>query len=143
MARRKSGAEAEAHYKESARYIPERYRAGVRVADWEGPATTDLAEKHWWDGLADAKDKDLRRAGIRAKGNAAWRKDAEEKGGAVIGRRVEAAAPVYGREFGPMLDEVNKFAETLPPWEREAPDANIDRRLRAVVKKWRELAGKV
>jgi hypothetical protein len=138
----KTRAEAKANFEAAVTYIPSRYTAGVKKADWAGPAGSDVAEANWAAGVSKAAADKRRQAAIRLVSNTEWQTAAAEKGGPIIGDRIRKALGKWEGKWGPMYDAVAGAVPTLPArtvnWEE-----NIDRRLKAVVRKWKEVSGKL
>lgn len=124
--------EARKHLGEAAPSIGPRYKESTAKADWEGPSSTPESEANYQAGVAESIAGDKRRAGIRAAGDAKFRKGCSEKGAPVIGKRITDALGDYEREFGPVLGAMNSAADAAPPRTRD-PMANIDARLKPVV----------
>jgi len=124
--------EAKDNLKQAAPTIAARYKAGVGKAEWEGPASSPQAEQNYQDGLADSIAKGKRASGIHRVGNAGYRTNAVNKGGAVIGTRIAESIEKYGQGFAPILAAMNAAADSTPPRTRDAM-TNIDQRLKPVV----------
>lgn len=129
---RKTIRQARQNLDTSTAYIAERYVESVKVADWQGPAGSEEAEKNFKDAMAKVVVDKTRQKGVKESSNAEWQKNAEEKGGAVIATRVAESLDEYERNFGPILDAMNSAAERLPPKGLD-PMVNIDKRLKPVV----------
>ena len=138
----KTIAEARANFEASIAYIPDRYVAGVRRADWATPAGSESAEKNYAAGVQKAISKKSRQAGVRKVPNSEWQEAAATKGGAIIGERIRGALDKWQSEFGPIYDAVVSKAATLPPrtvdWR-----ANINSRLVPIVETWKRASGKL
>jgi len=140
---RKTIKEARANLEAALPYIPERYKKGVLKADWYTPASSDTAEKNFADAMSKVIAEKRRQKAIKALGgNKPWQDGAVNKGAPIIADRIRLALDEYERTFGPMLDEVNKLADTLPPKTLDFM-ANINNRLVPIVKKWKEVSGKL
>jgi len=124
--------DAKDNLKAAAPNIPARYKSAVSKADWEAPTSSSQSEENYQAGVADAIAKGTRVAGIHRAGNAGWRTNAMDKGGAVIGTRIAAAIEKYGAAFAPVLSAMNSAADAVPPKTRD-PMQNIELRLKPVV----------
>jgi hypothetical protein len=137
----KTKEEARANFEAAIAYIPSRYEAGVRKADWLGPAKSDAAEKNFADGISKAVAEKRRQKAIAAMSNEEWREAAATKGAPIIGERIRKALGDWAANWGPMYDQVASKVAALPPktldWR-----ANINTRLVPVVETWRRAAGK-
>jgi len=137
----KTKEEAKANFEQSIAYIPSRYEAGVRKADWLTPARSDAAEKNYADAINKAVAQKTRQKGIATMSNEEWKDSAVKKGAPIIGERIRGALDKWSAEWGPMYDQVTSKVATLPPatldWR-----ANINSRLVPTVETWRKAAGK-
>lgn len=137
----KTRAEAKENLEAAIAYIPDRYIAGVKKADWLGPAGSDQAERNYADGISKAVTNKSRQKGVKKVSNTEWQDAAANKGGPIIGERIRGALDKYDANFGPMLEAVNSKVDTLPPrtvdWRN-----NISKRLIPTVEAWKKAAGK-
>jgi len=137
----KSREEAKANFENAISYIPARYEAGVKRADWATPAGSDSAEKNYGAGVSKAVANKTRQKAVRAVSNAEWQDQAVKKGAPVIGDRIRLALDDWEATWGPMYDTVKAKVGTLAPhtidWR-----ANINNRLIPVVEQWKKAAGK-
>lgn len=138
----KTKAEARANFEASVAYIPSRYEAGVRRADWAGPAGSDQAERNYASGVQEAIAKKRRQANVRKIGNAEWQEAAATKGAPIIGERISAAMDKWEAEWGPMYDRIVSKVGTLPLKTTDFR-ANINKRLVPIVEEWKRASGKL
>lgn len=138
----KTKEEARANFEASIAYIPARYTAGVRKADWAGPAGSDQAETNYAAGVADAVAKKRRQAKVRQVSNSDWQAAAETKGAPIIGGRISAALGKWMANWGPIYDGVVSKVAALPPKTVDFR-ANINNRLVPIVEEWKRGAGKL
>ena len=120
--------------------ISGRYEQGIEDADWQGPASSDQAEKNWAGGVQQAIALKSRVAGIRRAGNEFWKQRAKDVGATRIGEGVRAGLDRYAANFGPVLSKIHAAVATLPPRTLD-PMENLTRRAGPVVKAAHE-AGK-
>lgn len=137
----KTKEEARANYDASISYIPARYEAGVKKADWLSPAKSEAAEKNYADAVSKAVSQKTRQKAISSMTNDDWKNAAVAKGVPIIGERIRLAEDKWMAEWGPKYDQVCSKVATLPPpttdWR-----ANINTRLVPTVEAWRKSAGK-
>jgi hypothetical protein len=138
----KSKAEARANFEAAIAYIPSRYEAGVRKADWQTPAASDQAEKNFADAMSKAIASKSRQAGVKSVSNAEWQTAAVTKGAPIIGERIRAALADWEKNWGPIYDQVASVVQTLPAKTTDFR-ANINNRLVKVVEAWKKAAGKL
>jgi len=138
----KSKAEARANFEAAIAYIPSRYEAGVRKADWQTAAASDQAEKNFADAMSKAIAQKARQAGVKAVSNAEWQTAAATKGAPIIGERIRAALADWEKNWGPIYDQVASVIPTLPAKTTDFR-ANINNRLVKVVETWKKAAGKL
>jgi hypothetical protein len=138
----KSKAEARANFEAAIAYIPSRYEAGVRKADWQTAAASDQAEKNFADAMSKAIAAKARQAGVKAVSNANWQTAAITKGAPIIGERIRAALSDWEKNWGPIYDQVASVIPTLPAKTTDFR-ANINNRLVKVVETWKKAAGKL
>jgi len=138
----KTKEQAYANFEAAVAYIPERYRAGVEVADWLTPAKSDTAEANFKTQMTKVLAEKRRQKAIAAMTNEDWQKAAIAKGVPIIGDRIAAALDKWLAEWGPMYDKITALVPKLPPktidWR-----ANITNRLVKVVEEWKRAAGKL
>jgi len=141
MTIRKGIREAVEAFKDVLPRIPDRWIRSIKKATWRDRAASDEAEANFKEVMSKVLDEERRKEGVLKRDDGFWRSRSETKGKPVIRDRIEKAMPEYEREFGPMLDAVNTFAETLP---RKVIDfkENINKRLVPIVEKWKEVSGK-
>jgi len=137
----KTRAEAKANLEAAISFIPERYEAGVKKADWFGPASSDQAERNFADGIAKAVSEKRRQKAIKAVSNEDWKNAAVNKGAPIIGERIRGALDKYDANFGPMYEKVQSAVAALPARTVSWRD-NINKRLVPTVLAWRKAAGK-
>ena len=138
----KTKEEARANFEAAITYIPARYEAGVRKADWLTPAGSDQAEQNYATQVQAAIGKKKRQTAIRAKTNADWQQGAITKGAPIIGERIRNALGKWATEWGPIYDGVVAKIGTLPPKTTDFK-ANINNRLVPIVEEWKRGAGKL
>ena len=134
--------EAKANFEGAIPYIPARYQAGVRKADWAGPAGSDVAEQNYADGVGKAIAKKTRQTEVKKVSNADWQEDAATKGGAIIGDRIRESLDKWSAEWGPIYDGVVSDVDRLPPKTTDWR-ANITARLVKTVESWKKHSGKL
>jgi len=138
----KTKEQARANFEAAVTYIPDRYKAGIMVADWLTPAKSDVAERNYADAVSKAVAEKRRQKAIAAMTNDEWKNAAITKGAPIIAERIRAALDTWLRNWGPMYDQVVSVVSTLPPktldWR-----ANINNRLVKVVETWKKAAGKL
>ena len=137
----KTTAEARANLEASIAYIPARYEAGVKKADWLGPASSEQSEKNYATGVNKAVANKSRQKGVKKVSNADWQNAAVNKGAPIIGERIQGALDKYEQNFGPVYDRVLATVKTLPPKTTDFM-ANINKRLVPTVKAWKAASGK-
>jgi len=128
MVKVKPESEAKKNYEDSTALVPGRFEAGVRTANWQGPATDgqDLYVAQVSNPTIQAR----RTKGIAKVSDDAWRRDTIEKGKAVIGARMKLASDKQVANFRPYRDALT--AVDLP--DRTAdPMANLMNRAGAIV----------
>ena len=133
--------EARANFEAATTTIPDRYKRGVDKADWQTNAGSDQAEANFNAAMSEALSKKARQTAVKKVSNEEWRKNASEKGGAVIGQRVRDSLGKWQEKFAPLYQSVQSEVARLPQKTTD-PMANIDTRLKPVVKAWRKAAGK-
>jgi len=138
----KTKEEARANLESSIAYIPSRYEAGVRKADWQTPAASDQAEKNYSDGISKAVAAKRRQTNIKKISNADWQDAAATKGAPIIGERIRGALNKWSANWGPMYDSVTTRVGALPAKTIDFR-ANINNRLVPVVETWKRAAGKL
>lgn len=137
----KSLDEAFENFKNAVIYIPERYEAGVRKADWYTPASSDQAEKNFADAMSKVIAEKRRQEAIKALSNDVWQKACIEKGKPIIGERIRLALSKWREKWGPIYAEVVRKVEELPPKTRDWKQ-NIQNRLVPIVETWIKASGK-
>jgi len=138
----KTKEEARANFEASIAYIPARYEAGVRKADWATPAGSDSAERNFADAMSKAVANKTRQAGVKKVSNTEWQDAAASKGAPIIGERIRASLDKWMSEWGPIYDRVQAKVATLPPRVIDFR-ANINNRLVPTVEEWKRAAGKL
>jgi len=138
----KTKEEARANFEAAIAYIPSRYEAGVRKADWATPAGSDQAEKNYADAVSKAVAAKRRQAKIKEISNTEWQNAAVTKGAPVIGDRIRGALDKWASEWGPIYDRVAAKVPTLPSKTTDWR-ANINNRLVPIVEEWKRAAGKL
>lgn len=138
----KTKEEARANFEAAIAYIPARYEAGVKKADWAGPAGSEQAEANYAAAVQNAISKKSRQAGVRSVPNAEWQNAAATKGAPIIGGRIRAALGKWLSEWGPQYDQVRSTVDGLPPKTVDYI-ANINNRLVPTVAAWKRAAGKL
>jgi hypothetical protein len=121
--------------------IGPRYIAGVQKADWQTAASSAQAETNYAEGVQRAVAAGTRRAGILAVSNQQWQQASEQKGGPIIGQRVQGGIAKYSQNFGPILQAMNSAADALPP-RTTSPSQNITNRMIPIVRAAVEASGK-
>lgn len=138
----KTKEEAKANFEASISYIPARYTAGVRKADWAGPAGSDQAEQNYAAGVQNAITTKRRQTKVRQVSNTDWQAAAVKKGAPIIGERIRGSLDKWANNWGPMYDSVSSKVNTLPPKTTDFR-ANINNRLVPIVEEWKRAAGKL
>jgi len=138
----KTKEQARANFEAAVTYIPDRYKAGIMVADWLTPAKSDVAERNYADAVSKAVAEKRRQKAIAAMTNDEWKNAAITKGAPIMAERIRTALDTWLRNWGPMYDQVVSVVSTLPPktldWR-----ANINNRLVKVVETWKKAAGRL
>ena len=128
MVKVKSEAEIKKNFEDSTALVPARFEAGVKTAEWQSAAIAgqDLYEQQM------RRDEILarRETGIAKISNESWRRDAIDKGKAVIGARMKAASDKQVTGYRPYREALQ--ALTLPPKTTD-PMQNLINRAGAVV----------
>ena len=138
----KTKEEAKANFEAAVAYIPARYEAGVRKADWATPAGSEQAEKNYATGVQKAVTTKRRQTEVRKVSNADWQNAAATKGAPIIGERIRGALEDWAAEWGPMYDAVASKVKALPAPTTDFR-ANINNRLVPTVEAWKKAAGKL
>lgn len=138
----KTKEEARANFEASISYIPARYEAGIRKADWAGPAASEQAETNYAAGVGKAIADKSRQRGVAKVSNTDWQNAAITKGAPIIGERIRMGLDKYVANFGPIYDRVVAKVGALPPKTTDFR-ANINNRLVPVVEEWKRAAGKL
>lgn len=138
----KTKEEARANFEASISYIPARYEAGIRKADWQGPASSEQAETNYAAGVSKAVADKSRQKGIQNVSNTDWQNAAVQKGAPIIGERIRLGLDKYVANFGPVYDRVIAKVNALPARTTDFR-ANINNRLVPVVEEWKRAAGKL
>jgi len=125
--------ESSDHLESSISLIPDRYKEAVDKADWQGPASSDAAEKNYSEGVAKAVANKTRQKGVKRVSNADWQNKSMTMGADRIGAGISANLDKYKQNFSPVLDAMNKAADAAPPRSTDAMQ-NIDKILKPVVK---------
>jgi len=137
----KTKEQARTNFEAALNYIPERYKAGVEVADWHTAAKSDAAESNYAAAISKAVAEKRRQKAIAALSNEDWRSAAINKGAPIIGERIRMALDKWQAKWGAVYDKVVPVVQALPPktidWR-----ANINNRLVKVVEAWKKAAGK-
>ena len=133
--------EARANFESSIAYIPARYEASVKKADWLTNAKSDAAEKNYADATSKAISQKTRQKAIASMTNDEWKNAAVNKGAPIIGQRISGAMDKWKANWGPKYDQVVQTVAQLPPAGTDFMQ-NITTRLIPVVKKWKQTAGK-
>ncbi len=138
----KTKEEARANFETAIPYIGSRYEAGVKRADWQGPASSDQAERNYAENVTKAVSEKSRQRKIQAMSNQDWQQAAAEKGAPIIGERVRMNLDKWARNWGPLYDQVVAEVGRLPAKTTDFR-ANITNRLVKVVESWKKAAGKL
>jgi len=138
----KTKEEARANFEAAVPYIPARYEAGIRKADWHTPASSDASETNFRTVMEVVLAEKRRQVAIKAMTNADWQNAAIVKGRPVIGDRIRGALDKWLREWGPMYDTIVALIGRLPPKTVDFR-ANITNRLVPIVEQWKRAAGKL
>lgn len=138
----KTKEEARANFEASIAYIPQRYEAGVKKADWATPAGSEQAETNYATGVQQAVSTKRRQIEVRKISNSDWQSAAVTKGRPIIGERIRGALGKWSQEWGPMYDAVASKVGTLPAATTDFR-ANINNRLVPIVEEWKRAARKL
>jgi len=138
----KTKEEARANFEAAVAYIPSRYEAGIRKADWQSAAASEQAEKNYADAIQKAVAEKRRLKGVKKISNSDWQEAAVTKGAPIIGERIRAALGKWEANWGPIYDRVAAKVGALPPKTTDWR-ANINNRLVPVVEEWKKAAGKL
>ena len=120
------------NYEQSISFVPDRYRQGVEVADWQTNASSDQAEKNYAAGVQEAVAMKSRQKGIKNVSNEEWRKLSSEKGAQAIGTAMRLAIDDWEKGYTPIYQAVQSAVAKLPPRTIDAM-ANIDARVKPIV----------
>jgi len=137
----KTKEEAKANFEAAIAYIPARYEAGIRKADWQTPAASDAAEANYATAVQAAVAEKRRQKRVREVSNTDWQNAAIAKGRPIIGDRIRAALDKWATTWGPIYDSVASKVAELPPKTLDWRE-NINKRLVPVVEQWKKAAGK-
>ena len=108
----------------------EDYRAGVENPRRDWAQATVAAEGAYDAGVTQAIAKKRFGKGVKAAGTEKWQRGAIEKGTARWGPGVTIAQDIYGRNFAPYRDAIERV--TLPARYAKRDPRNLDR-VKAVV----------
>lgn len=108
----------------------EDYRAGVENPRRDWGTATAAAEGAYEAGVTQAIAKKRFGKGVKAAGSEKWQRGAVEKGTARWGPGVTMAQDLYGRNFAPYRDAIERA--TLPPRYAKRDPRNLAR-VKAVV----------
>lgn len=108
----------------------EDYRAGVENPRRDWGTATVAAESAYEMGVTQAIAKKRFGKGVKAAGSEKWQRGAVEKGTQRWGPGVALAQDLYGRNFAPFRDAIERA--TLPPRYAKRDPRNLDR-VKAVV----------
>ncbi|GAH71540.1 unnamed protein product [marine sediment metagenome] len=108
----------------------EDYRAGVENPRRDWGVATAAAEGAYEAGVTQAIAKKRFGKGVKAAGTEKWQRGAVEKGTARWGPGVTIAQDLYGRNFAPYRDAIERA--TLPPRYAKRDPRNLAR-VKAVV----------
>lgn len=118
MVKVKPESEIKKNYEDSTALVPARYEAGVKTAEWQGPAIAgqDLYEEQM------RRDEILRRreSGINKVSNESWRTDTITKGRPIIATRMKAASDKQVAAYRPYreaLISIDLPARTSDPMQ--------------------------
>ena len=114
--------------------IPDRYRAGVGVADWKTAAGSDQAEQLFAAKMGAAITSKARQRGIARVSNEEWRTRAIASANSMVDgmrRNTDKWATNFAKPYAAVVAVVRN----LPPKGAD-PMSNIDRRLKPVVDAW-------
>lgn len=134
--------EARANFETAVPLIGSRYESGIARADWQGPASSDQAERNFADSMGKAIQAKSRQAKIRGMSNADWQNQARIKGAPVIGERIRQNLDKWQSNWGPLYDQVVAEVGRLPAKTVDFR-TNITNRLVKVVETWKKAAGKM
>ena len=108
----------------------EDYRAGVENPRRDWAQATAAAEGAYDAGVTQAIAKKRFGKGVKAAGTEKWQRGAVEKGTARWGPGVTIAQDIYGRNFAPYRDAIERV--TLPARYAKRDPRNLDR-VKAIV----------
>jgi len=138
----KTKEEALANLTNSISYIPARYEAGVKKADWATPAGSEQAETNYATGVGQAVAAKSRQKGVRSVSNSDWQTASVTKGKGIIGDRIRSALGKWSANWGPIYDSVASTVNTLPAKTTDYR-ANINSRLVPTVEAWKRASHKL
>jgi hypothetical protein len=102
-------------------------------SSWFGQATSDNAEANWQKGVTQAAAEKRRKAGLVNKtSQTAWQTNAINKGGSVLGNRIQAAKDKQAAGWKPYYDALTNI--TLEDKTPGDPIGNLTRNAGLVVK---------
>ncbi len=108
----------------------EDYRAGVENPRVDWATATSASESAYESGVTQAIAKKRFGKGVKAAGTDKWQRGSIEKGTARWGPGVTMAQDLYGRNFAPYRDAIERC--TLPPRYARRDPRNLER-VKAVV----------
>lgn len=132
--------EIKENFKQAAPLVPDRYKRGVRRAKWQQAALDgqDLYEQQ----MTNPTVLSRRGKQIAKVSDEEWRRDAENKGGAIIGTRIAGAVDKQAAGFAPYRETLVNVS--LPPRTTDVM-TNVTNRVGAVAQamanKKKELMG--
>lgn len=122
--------QSQTNYERSASSVPEKYKAGIRDADWHTNASSDASEELYAQKVREAISRKARQKGVSRVSNEDWRQRALDKGASQIGGAMAKSGGKWARGFQP-YQEVLKSVR-LP--DRVAdPIANVQNRVIPIV----------
>lgn len=138
----KTKEEARANLEQSLTYVPNRYVAGVKRADWATAAGSDQAEKNFGDSMSRVIAEKRRQVNVKKVSNSEWQEKAANKGGAVIQQRMRESLDKQAANFGAIYDKVVADIQRLPQRTVDFR-TNITNRVVGVVEAWKKHSGKM
>ena len=138
----KTKEEAKANFEAAIAYIPARYEAGIKKADWQTPAASDEAEANFRAAMEQALAEKRRQKAVASVSNTEWQNAAITKGRPIIGDRIRSALDKWMSNWGPIYDQVVTTVQGLKPRTLDWRE-NINQRLVPVVEAWKKAAGKL
>jgi len=130
MVETKGAATAVKNWEDAISKVPTRYEQGVQAAK-NVIEKSKAAEDLWKEKIIDAANREARKKGLEKVTDSEWKAAALSKGKARIGEGMRASLD----KFRAGISEVISVIESIQLESRTAdPEANVDRRVKPIVK---------